>query len=142
MVRRNEFLKTIREDRRYITARSQPATVSDDPTDPLTALGHELRIEILRELAAADEPLPFSTLRERVGERDTGRFNYHLTELCRYFVRDTADGYELGPAGSRVIDLAGAVGDGGVAAPAGDETCPVCGEEDCERLYHVHLTPT
>jgi hypothetical protein len=50
--------------------------VSDDPTDPLTALGHELRIEILRELAAADDPLAFSTLRERVGERDTGRFNY------------------------------------------------------------------
>lgn len=117
--------------------------MSDDPTDPLTALGHELRIEILRELAAADEPLAFSTLRDRVGERDTGRFNYHLTELCRYFVRDGTEGYELGPAGSRVIDLAEATGDGGVAAaPADDEECPVCGDEDCERLYHVHLTPT
>lgn len=116
--------------------------MSDDPTDPLTALGHELRIEILRELAAADGPLSFSTLRERVGERDTGRFNYHLTELCRYFVRDGAEGYQLRPAGSRVIDLAGAAGDGGVtAAPASDGECPVCGEADCERLYHVHLTP-
>lgn len=113
-----------------------------DPTDPLAALGHELRIEILRALAAADEPLAFSTLKDRVGERDAGRFNYHLSELCRHFVRDTTDGYELGPAGSRVIDVAGAAGEY-VEAPVDEETaCPVCGDADCERLFHVHLTPS
>jgi hypothetical protein len=74
---------------------------------------------------------------------DFHRLLYHLTELCRYFVRDGPEGYELGPAGSRVVDLAGAAGDGGtVATPANqDGACPVCGDEDCERLYHVHLTP-
>jgi len=117
---------------------------ADDPTDPLALLGHELRIEILRALADADRPLPFSTLRERVDERDAGRFNYHLTELCRYFVRETDDGYELGPAGTRVVDVSGHAADGG-ATPATDPTadgeCPVCGERDCERLFHVHLTP-
>lgn len=120
---------------------------TDDPADPLAVLGHELRIAILRELAAADEPLPFSTLRERVGERDPGRFNYHLTELCRYFVREAGPGYELGPAGSRVIDVAGRADDvadpPAEATPAtADEDCPVCGDPDCERLFHVHLTPT
>jgi DNA-binding transcriptional ArsR family regulator len=119
---------------------------TDDPTDPLAVLGHELRIAILRELAAADEPLPFSTLRERVGERDPGRFNYHLTELCRHFVRETGEGYELGPAGSRVIDVADRAGDAAgrpvdATLAAVEDDCPVCGDPDCERLFHVHLTP-
>jgi hypothetical protein len=125
--------------------------MSDNPTDPLSVLGHEVRMDILRALAEADGPVSFSRLRERVGLRDSGTFNYHLQELCRYFVRETREGYELGDAGSRVIGAAG-----GAAAPssddetttgaeeapaAADESCPVCGERDCERLFHVHLGP-
>ncbi|WP_439025888.1 winged helix-turn-helix domain-containing protein [Haloarchaeobius sp. DT45] len=116
-----------------------------DATDALEVLGNELRMRILRELAAADEPLAFSTLRERAGIRDTGKFNYHLSRLCDYYVREGARGYELGHAGTRVIAAAdpGRASDGGSVDPesATEETCPVCGDDDCERLFHVHLTP-
>ncbi|WP_267642940.1 winged helix-turn-helix domain-containing protein [Haloarchaeobius amylolyticus] len=115
-----------------------------DATDALEVLGNELRMRILRELAAAEEPLPFSTLRERAGIRDTGKFNYHLTRLCEYYVREVADGYELGHAGTRVIAAAEPMQAEDGDAPATDaasDACPVCGDDDCERLFHVHLTP-
>ncbi|PSQ23178.1 ArsR family transcriptional regulator, partial [Halobacteriales archaeon QS_8_65_32] len=60
--------------------------------DALGVLASEHRIEILRVLAEADEPLAFSDLRESVGMYDTGRFNYHLTELRGRFVRETGAG--------------------------------------------------
>lgn len=118
---------------------------ANDPIDALEVLGNEIRIEILRSLADAEESLSFTELRRRVDVRDTGKFNYHLTKLCEYFVRETEGGYELGHAGSRVIASAGvaASGDGPDAdrsAPAG-ESCPVCGEDGCEKLFHFHLTP-
>lgn len=106
-----------------------------DPVDALSALGDETRIAILRELADAETSLSFSELRERVGVRDTGRFNYHLTKLCEYFVRDTGDGYELGHAGARVVDAAG----NAHPDPDLEAACPVCGEDDCDRAIHVHL---
>lgn len=112
--------------------------------DRLDVLGHEHRIAILRALADADEPLSFSTLHARVGMRDSGKFNYHLERLCEYFVREVAGGYELGHAGERVVSAAGPDGtDGGVeeSPDASDERCPVCGESDCGKLFHVHLTP-
>ncbi|WP_435345575.1 DUF7347 domain-containing protein [Haloarchaeobius sp. HRN-SO-5] len=114
-----------------------------DATDALEVLGNEIRMAILRELADADEPLAFSTLRERVGVRDTGKFNYHLSRLCEYYVRQTELGYELGHAGTRVVSAADperapSRTDGGSAT---GDSCPVCGEADCEKLFHVHLTP-
>ncbi|WP_227376931.1 winged helix-turn-helix domain-containing protein [Haladaptatus halobius] len=84
----------------------EPATMAErteDATDALEALGNEIRMSILRELADADGSLSFTELRKRVGLRDTGKFNYHLTKLCEYFVRQTETGYELGHAGTRVI---------------------------------------
>lgn len=122
---------------------SDTGTDPDEAADALAALADETRLAILRELADADAPLSFSTLRERVGVRDTGRFNYHLTELCGYFVRDVDGGYELGYAGDRVVAAAdGAAGDPTTVRPAGDdEECPVCGDRDCDRLFHVHLRP-
>lgn len=114
---------------------------SETPADALSVLGDETRIAILRALAEAEGPLTFTDLRERVGIRDTGRFNYHLTKLCEHFVRDTRDGYELGHAGSRVIAAAGVETEAVVEPQASDPDgeCPVCGDEDCEKLYHVHL---
>jgi hypothetical protein len=106
-------------------------------TDALSVLGNETRIRILRTLADAAGPLTFTELREAVGIRDTGKFNYHLTKLCEYFVTETQDGYELGHAGSRVV----AASQAAVTAVPTDE-CPVCGEADCEKLFHVHLAPT
>jgi DNA-binding transcriptional ArsR family regulator len=140
--------------------RDDPTAIDEEATEALGALASEHRIAILRALAAAEEPLPFSRLRERVEMRDTGRFNYHLNELLGRFVRETDGGYELGHAGERVVvaaaDLAPAAADldpdeaptvahdDTSADDAGDtdddsETCPVCGEEDCGRLIHVHL---
>ncbi|MGQ5516099.1 winged helix-turn-helix domain-containing protein [Halococcus saccharolyticus] len=116
-----------------------------DPTDALSALGNETRVAILRELADADDTLSFSDLRDRVGIRDSGKFNYHLSELCAYFVRETESGYELGHAGTRVIDAATSrdepVPRDDSDAVDASETCPVCGTENCEKLFHVHLSP-
>lgn len=112
-----------------------------DPTDALAVLGDETRLAILRALAEADEPLPFTRLRERADVGDSGRFAYHLRKLREYFVRETEGGYELGPAGSRLIAAADAAGGAefDAAEPAVDE-CPVCGDEACEKLFHVHLS--
>lgn len=106
-----------------------------DPVDALSVLGDETRMAILRELADAEDALPFSELRRRVGISDTGRFNYHLGKLCEYFVRDTDEGYELGHAGTRIVDAA----DDAPADPELETACPVCGETDCDRVIHVHL---
>ncbi|NHX36536.1 helix-turn-helix transcriptional regulator [Halolamina sp. R1-12] len=120
-----------------------------DPTDALAVLGDETRIAILRALAEAEEPLPFSELRRRADVRDPGRFNYHLSKLREYFVREEDGGYALREAGSRVVAAAGVVPgpttsvDDAPQPDAGTDNadgCPVCGEEDCERLFHVHLS--
>lgn len=58
-------------------------------------LDSETRVDILLVLAADldesgpdEEPgLSFSSLRERVGVRDSGRFNYHLEKLAGPFIR-------------------------------------------------------
>ncbi|WP_415378604.1 ArsR/SmtB family transcription factor [Halosimplex sp. TS25] len=115
----------------------------DDPVDAFDVLGDETRLAILRALADADEPLPFSRLRERAGVRDSGRFSYHLRRLCEYFVRESEEGYELGHAGSRVVAAtAAASGDTeSQSATADTDECPVCGDEDCGKLFHVHLSP-
>lgn len=106
----------------------------------LGALTHETRVAILRQLADAGRPLSFSELKSRVGAADPGRFNYHLTELCEHFLRDTTEGYELNYRGERVLVAAGdGVEVGERADPATDEPCPVCGDDDCDRLIHVHL---
>lgn len=114
--------------------------------DALSVLANEHRIEILRALANADEPLGFSDLRESIGMYDTGRFNYHLTELRGRFVRRTGSGYELGHAGERVVLAAAGLDADGATALAeqanADEECPVCGKEDCGRVIHVHLSGT
>ena len=123
-----------------------------DPTDALAMLGDETRIAILRALADAEEPLPFSELRRRAGVDDAGRFNYHLSKLREYFVREDGGGYTLRHAGSRVIAAAGVADHSGTSVDpsaemdgpgeeeSGDEECPVCGEANCQRLFHVHLS--
>lgn len=114
--------------------------MSEDLTDPLAVLADETRRDILRALAEADGPLSFTELRERAGVRDSGRFSYHLRKLAKYFVRDTASGYELGHAGKRIL---AAGEEAATTTELGQtiETCPVCGKDDCERLFHIHLSP-
>lgn len=145
-----------------------------EPSDALTVLADETRIAILRALADAEGALAFSELRRRAGVDDAGRFNYHLTKLREYFVREVDGGYALRHAGSRIVAAAEDVdpeaatlaadadsvtasrdSEAGTGAGAGPnsgegpnseastssmEVCPVCGEEECERLFHVHLS--
>lgn len=116
--------------------------VDEDFTGALSALTHDVRVDILRALADADGPLAFTELKSRVDLSDPGRFNYHLTELCEHFVRQSGDGYALTYRGKGLV-VAGTEGvsveDSGTGSDP--ESCPVCGDDDCDRLVHVHLTP-
>lgn len=76
-----------------------------DPQDAFQLFGHELRLEILLALWESPEySLPFAELRRAVGERDSGKFTYHLGKLRGQFVRRVGDRYALQYAGHRVID--------------------------------------
>jgi DNA-binding transcriptional ArsR family regulator len=113
--------------------------IREEGLQALAMLSNEHRLAILRTLAEADRPLSFSELRKAVGIDDPGQFNYHLTELCERFVRDEDGGYSLGHRGERVVLAAGDIDPDGVTGST-NEACPVCGEEDCDRLIHLHLT--
>lgn len=71
-------------------------------------LANETRLAILLVLWEAYKPftpsggLTFSELRDRVGVRDSGQFNYHLGKLEGHFVDSTDEGYQLRPAGEKV----------------------------------------
>jgi len=65
------------------------------PEDAFSLVANETRMDVLKALWEADGPRSFSALRERVGVRDSGQFNYHLGKLVGHFVRKTADGYRL-----------------------------------------------
>ncbi len=85
--------------------------MSDDgplsPEEAFALFGHDLRVAILLELADAEgRALTFTELRERVGERDSGKFNYHLQKLLGRFVGhdEERDEYRLLYPGHRVVD--------------------------------------
>jgi hypothetical protein len=94
-------------------------------------LSHDLRLEILLALWKASEfSLSFSELRKSVGERDSGSFNCHLSELEGHFVAATDDGYELQYPGHRVLDAiqSGVFHDQAAIGPVWlEETCRQCG---------------
>ena len=105
------------------------------PADAFAALGEETRVAILRALAEhrreaeGDPELSFSALRERVGMRDSGQFNYHLGKLRGRFVERTEDGYGLTYAGREVVGaiLAGTYEGASVGPTSVDGACTVCG---------------
>lgn len=101
------------------------------PDDAFAVLGNENRMEILQTLGEATDPLSFSELRDRVGVRDSGQFNYHLDKLEGHFVTKMGDGeYALRQAGKRVIEavLSGAVTEAPIVErTAIDMDCPYCG---------------
>jgi DNA-binding transcriptional ArsR family regulator len=101
------------------------------PKEVFSLLGNETRIAILYTLdESSGEPVSFSELRERVGTRDSGQFNYHLGKLADHFVRKTDDGYELTVAGTGIV---GALRAGRYTADVSidpielDDPCPRCG---------------
>lgn len=99
------------------------------PDKAFSVLGNETRIEILQTLGSAEEPVSFTELRNRVGIRQGGQFNYHLDQLVGHFVGKSEDGYALRDPGQRVIEaiLSGAVTDEPVVEPTAiDFTCHHC----------------
>ncbi|MFB6135238.1 MAG: hypothetical protein ABEJ04_00585 [Halobacteriaceae archaeon] len=110
--------------------------------DAFALLGDETRVAIVLSLGdvggAAGEALSFSELRDAVGARDSGRFNYHLDRLVGTFVEDAGEGYRLTYAGFLLYQAAtrGTVGD--LALPDRLETsvaCPTC-EGDLAAVPH------
>jgi hypothetical protein len=108
---------------------TEPGASSSAAEAAFSLVANETRMEILRELWEADGALSFSTLRERVGLRDSGQFNYHLNKLVGTFVRkeDGGDepGYGLEYPGIRVL---GAVYSGVLTREASVEPVPADGE--------------
>jgi DNA-binding transcriptional ArsR family regulator len=90
-------------------ASDSTATDSDPPTDVFALLSDETRVGIVRELAAADRPVRFGRLRERLDCRDSGRFNYHLRRLRGALVEKRDDGYVLTDRGRQVAAATGVI---------------------------------
>ena len=101
------------------------------PDRAFRLLSDGTRVAILRALWEADgEAVSFAALRERVGNPDSGRFNYHLGELVGHFVSNVEEGYALTQAGREVVRavLAGAITRRPEIAPVEvDGECTDCG---------------
>lgn len=125
------------DDRRESEPRGEDSL---PPARAFSILGNELRVEILRTLAAEERPedalgeasgVSFSELYELVDASNTSQFSYHLNELSDAFVRETDDGYRLTYAGQKIVRtiLAGTYNERPVFDPVGlDGLCPGCGE--------------
>ena len=104
-----------------------------DPEEAFLTLSNELRLEILLALwEAEDFSLSFADLRKAVGERDSGTFTYHLSELEGHFVAATDDGYELQYPGHRVLDAiqSGVFHEQASLGPVDlDSDCRACGAD-------------
>lgn len=118
-----------------VSSMSDERNVSIERQSPEQAFGllsSDLRVSIIQELGEAGEPLSFSTLRERIDEPDSGKFNYHLRKLIGHFVTKEADGYSLSLAGTQMY---GAILSGAYTADAAlspiefDGPCPLCGTD-------------
>ncbi|MFB6206757.1 MAG: ArsR/SmtB family transcription factor [Haloglomus sp.] len=93
--------------------------------DVFGVLANETRMAIVRALARGHGgedstgfgvTLSFSELRDAVGLRDSGQFNYHLDKLTGRFVIKTDEGYRLTYTGGLLYRLAEA----GLFAPQSD----------------------
>lgn len=103
---------------------------STDPERAFWLLSDETRIAILRALwETSNDSLSFTELRERVGNPNSGQFNYHLGKLKEHFVSKGEAGYTLTQAGREVVRavLAGSLTDYPYmnAVPI-DSHCPEC----------------
>jgi len=102
-----------------------------DPETVFKALSDATRVDILLSLwDATDRTATFSELRDAVGVRDSGQFNYHLDKLRDRFVHKTDDGYTLTLAGKQIV---GAIRTGAYTMTGSiepiplDDPCPTCG---------------
>lgn len=127
-------------------------------TEAFSLLGNETRLAILLALWEAQTPraeesvdpvpdtsLSFSELRDRVGMEDSSQFNYHLDRLAGIFVESSDGGYELLPAGNRLVrTIVASAGFDDVSLETReiDLSCWHCGSPTAityqnQRLYHV-----
>lgn len=97
------------------------------------SLADPTRVRILAALARADAagetPLPYSDLQSRVGVRDNGRLNYHLSRLDGRFLARRDGEYDLRPAGRFAHLVAVRSTREPTHAPVDtDADCPACGD--------------
>lgn len=72
------------------------------PDEAFWLLGEETRLGILWAVwEAEDDAVPFSVIRDRVGNPDSGSFNYNLDNLREVFLVQSDDGYECRKLGGR-----------------------------------------
>ncbi|MFC7074649.1 ArsR/SmtB family transcription factor [Halovenus rubra] len=105
-------------------------TTHDETEEAFTALADSKRVAILRILWERESAATFTELREALGMRDSGKFNYHLDQLTGRFVSKTDNGYHLTIAGRLVYGsiLSGAYTKEDSLEPiALAEPCPACG---------------
>lgn len=115
---------------------SATGAVGPGSIEAFEILSNETRLAILLALwdaydpHATDNTCSFTELRERIGMRQGGQFNYHLDKLVGRFVRKTDTGYELKSAGLTLLQ--------GIIARTGledqtfepteiDDPCDLCG---------------
>ena len=109
----------------------QPKFVEQtQPEKVFGLLSDDNRVRILRTLWDSDEPMGFAELRDAVGIRDSGQFNYHLDKLTGRFVEKTDRGYTLTTAGQQINGAieAGSYTTTGEMEPIEiDQPCGFCG---------------
>lgn len=106
-----------------------------DVTGAFKLVSNETRLAILLALWEAYDPhdgtdgVSFSELRDRVGTRDSGQFNYHVRKLEGQFVSKTDDGYHLRPLGLKLVQtiIADADRTAHIDAVPVDVDCSLCG---------------
>lgn len=116
----------------------QTESLAETPDEMFSVIANETRLEVLRTLGEADDPLRFSELFERVDYSDAPNFNYHLKRLKGHFIEDTETGYVLLPEGERVVKavLAGFMSDKPEVERAQvDTACFMCGGDEMEVSY-------
>lgn len=128
-------------------------TIGPAAAEAFKILGNETRMAILVALWDAHDPLAednslsFTELRNRVGIRQGGRFNYHLDKVVGRYVARTDDGYVLRPKGLKLLEtIVAGTGHATSLAPTEiDVACQLCGGDtaityrDEGELYHVCL---
>lgn len=123
--------------------------------ETFSVVANDIRLDILRILweIYTDDPspdpdsVPFSTLKDRVGVRDSGQFHYHLNELVPRFITRDEDGYTLTYAGARIVGAAVSGVYTNTQTKLETAAADSCPNPSCEGLLelgyhqgHVHAT--
>lgn len=100
--------------------------------------------DALRDHEGPGQPsVPYAELRRRVGVEDSGKFNYHLTQLTDDFVRKREGGYvltQVGRTAAETVWRSFDLGDHGFDETGVDEECPRCGDGLVVAYADGHVT--